>query len=415
MSNTFIKTIDNSSVLDNVIQVAIKPLATTTAVSTAIVASSLIPLPNTWTSTNSFNNDVKLNSNLILPIGQYSNTLDIVGLASFANETIFLVDNASNSIPVSNAVYGTTYRIITKNGYGQGLYNAMFGSYTYAGGSTVDTFPAVFAGSYDASSNNIRYGFSYVSNTASGVYSTPTSNGFRIWNYPFVMGYTPISIYLYSVLPDGITPISTQIALSGPSIAPTPLTFYAKIVINPPTTNISPLQLSYLTGGTSNFQTQINSLSSNSGLLTSTNTWTGNNVFRGVFNSIQSADTILPVSFNTTPSFSMTTGMVYNLNTTSTALTSLSLTNIPTTPQQTYVFTFVLQPSTLNSPWYLKPPSNFINITPIGSSTITVPIYGISSVVFPSSYSYILQTITVVNTSTTTSPTFVSFLSVSAY
>jgi hypothetical protein len=79
MSNAFIKTIDNSSVLDNVIQAAIERLATTTAVSTAIVASSLIPLPNTWTSTNSFNNDVKLNSNLILPIGQYSNTLDIVG------------------------------------------------------------------------------------------------------------------------------------------------------------------------------------------------------------------------------------------------------------------------------------------------------------------------------------------------
>jgi hypothetical protein len=197
-----------------------------------------------------------------------------------------LVDNASNSIAVSNAVYWTTYRIITKNGYAQGLYNAMFGSYTYAGGATVDTFPAVFAGSYDASSNNIRYGFSYVSNTATGVYSTPTSNGFRIWNYPFVIGYTPISIYLYSVLPDGITPISTQIALSGPSIAPTSLTFYAKIVINPPTTNISPLQLSYLTGGTSNFQTQINNLSSNSGVLTSTNSWTGNNVFRGVFDSI---------------------------------------------------------------------------------------------------------------------------------
>jgi hypothetical protein len=111
----------------------------------------------------------------------------------------------------------------------------------------------------------------------------------------------------------------------------------------------------------------------------------------------------------------MITGMVYNLTTTSDAITSLSLTDIPTTSQQTYVFTFVLQPSTIDSPWYLQPPTNFIDITPIGGSSMVVPIYGISNVVFPVSYTYILQTITVVNTSTTTSPNFISFLSVSAY
>jgi hypothetical protein len=110
----------------------------------------------------------------------------------------------------------------------------------------------------------------------------------------------------------------------------------------------------------------------------------------------------------------MTTGMVYNLSTTATALTSLSFTNIPTTAQQTYVFSFVLLPGTSSSPWYLRPPSNSISITPVGGSLITVPVYGISSVVFPTSYTYILQTITIVNTSSTTSPAFVSFLSVLA-
>ena len=155
--------------------------------------------------------------------------------------------------------------------------------------------------------------------------------------------------------------------------------------------------------------------SATTNLLATTNIWTSSNVFRGLFISTQSADTILPVSFSSTPSFSMTTGMVYNLSTNTTPLTSLTLTNIPTTPQQTYVFTFVLLPSTVSSPLYLKPPTNFINITPEGSSTVSVPLYGISSVVFPSSYTYILQTITVINTSTTTSPTFIAFLSVSAY
>jgi hypothetical protein len=70
----------------------------------------------------------------------------------------------------------------------------------------------------------------------------------------------------------------------------------------------------------------------------------------------------------------MTTGMVYNLTTSSTAITSLGFTNIPTTPQQTYVFNFVLNPSTANSAWWLKPPTAFINhrrrrVNQHGSST----------------------------------------------
>ena len=112
----------------------------------------------------------------------------------------------------------------------------------------------------------------------------------------------------------------------------------------------------------------------------------------------------------------MTTGMVYNLSTTSTAMTSLGFTNIPTTPQQTYVFTFVLLPSTVSSAWYLKPPTNFLSITAVGGTINTaVPLYGISNVVLPSAYTYMLQQITIVNTSTTTTPSFIEFLSVSGY
>jgi hypothetical protein len=161
--------------------------------------------------------------------------------------------------------------------------------------------------------------------------------------------------------------------------------------------------------------TSVNSAIASSSLIPQTNIWTGANTFRGVCNAVQSADTILPVTFSATPSFAMTSGMVYNMSTTATVLTSLAFTAIPTTPQQTYVFSFVLLPTTNSSPWYLRPPTNFISITPLGGALLTAPIYGISSVVFPTSYTYIVQTITIVNTSTTTSPTFISFLSVSGY
>ena len=136
----------------------------------------------------------------------------------------------------------------------------------------------------------------------------------------------------------------------------------------------------------------------------------------GVCNTLQSADTILPITFSTTPSFSMVSGMVYNLTTSSTAITSLGFTNIPTTPQQTYIFTFVLNPSTANSAWWLKPPTNFLSITAVGGSVNTaVPLVGISNVVLPASYTYLFQQITIVNTSATTTPSFMGFVSVSGY
>ena len=112
----------------------------------------------------------------------------------------------------------------------------------------------------------------------------------------------------------------------------------------------------------------------------------------------------------------MTTGMVYNLSTTATVLTSLAFTTIPTAPQQTYVFTFVLNPSTANSAWWLKPPTNFLSVTAVGGSINTaVPLVGISNVVLPASYTYMFQQVTIVNTSTTTTPSFMGFVSVAGY
>ena len=141
-----------------------------------------------------------------------------------------------------------------------------------------------------------------------------------------------------------------------------------------------------------------------------------NNTLTGVFTTIQTSDLLVAGTFSATPSFSMLNGMVYNLTSNSTALSSLGFTNIPTTPQQTYVFSFIILPSTASSAWYLKPPTNYISVTAIGGSTNTaVPLYGISNVTFGSSYTYIMQQITIVNSSLTSTPSFIAFLSASAY
>jgi hypothetical protein len=62
---------------------------------------------------------------------------------------------------------------------------------------------------------------------------------------------------------------------------------------------------------------------------------TGRNIFTGVQTTTQASDLLVPLTFSSTPSFSMTDGMVYNMSSNSTALCSLGFTNIPTTPLQT--------------------------------------------------------------------------------
>jgi hypothetical protein len=62
-------------------------------------------------------------------------------------------------------------------------------------------------------------------------------------------------------------------------------------------------------------------------------------------------------------------GMVYTLATpsiSSTTLTSFGITNVPVTTQSTYVFTFILNPATANSPWYLRTSAGTISITAVG-------------------------------------------------
>jgi hypothetical protein len=131
-----------------------------------------------------------------------------------------------------------------------------------------------------------------------------------------------------------------------------------------------------------------------------------------LFKSKQFTDSLNIATFSSQLSFSFNNGLVYYLDINSTTITSISFTDIPETQQQTYIFTFIMKPASYSSynPAYLQVSSNTVAIN--GQST---SLFGLSNVTFPSSYTYIIQQITLINMSTTANPNFISLTSLSAY
>ena len=61
--------------------------------------------------------------------------------------------------------------------------------------------------------------------------------------------------------------------------------------------------------------------------------------------------------------------------------------------QSTYVFTFILNPTTVNSPWYLRTTAGTISITAIGGNIYNgIALIELQNIVFPASYTYINAT-----------------------
>ena len=89
---------------------------------------------------------------------------------------------------------------------------------------------------------------------------------------------------------------------------------------------------------------------------------------------------------------------------------SLFFTNIPTTAQQSYIFTFLIRP-TINSKFFINPINNLISVNGIS----TIPIYGISNISLPSTFNFIVQQITIINSSITTTPNYFALTSISGY
>ncbi len=126
--------------------------------------------------------------------------------------------------------------------------------------------------------------------------------------------------------------------------------------------------------------------------------------------SKQSTDTLTSGVFQSNQSYSFNNGMVYSIISDSTTVNSVSFIDIPTTINQSYIFTFILRPSSVNSPYYIKPSSNTINV-----NGVSVAIYGLNNVVLPTSYTYLVQQISIIYNLYASSPQFIALTSVSAY
>jgi hypothetical protein len=126
--------------------------------------------------------------------------------------------------------------------------------------------------------------------------------------------------------------------------------------------------------------------------------------------STQSSDTLTAELFRSDQIYNFTNGMVYSIISNNTVVNSISFTNIPTTVNQSYIFTFILQPSAVNSPFYIKSSSNTVNV-----NGVSIPLYGLQNVSLPANYTYLVQQITIIYNIYGTNPQFVALTSVSAY
>jgi hypothetical protein len=130
----------------------------------------------------------------------------------------------------------------------------------------------------------------------------------------------------------------------------------------------------------------------------------------GLLKSTQTSDTLTADFWRTDQVYSFSNGMVYSLISDATAINSVSFINIPTTINQSYIFTFIIQPSVANNPYYIKSNTNTINI-----NTVSIPLYGLQNVSLPANYTYLVQQISIIYNLYATDPKFIALTSISAY
>jgi hypothetical protein len=125
----------------------------------------------------------------------------------------------------------------------------------------------------------------------------------------------------------------------------------------------------------------------------------------------QSTDTLTADIFRSEQVYSFTNGIVYSIISSNTTVNSVSFINIPTTTNQSYIFTFILRPSSVNSPYYIKTSSNTINVNGVSVAII----HGLNNVVLPTSHTHLVQQISIIYNIYASSPQFIALTSVSAY
>jgi hypothetical protein len=140
------------------------------------------------------------------------------------------------------------------------------------------------------------------------------------------------------------------------------------------------------------------------------NTITASLATIGTLKIKNSSDTLSAEFWRQDQVYSFTNGMVYSLISDATAVNSVSFINIPTTTNQSYIFTFILQPSVVNSPYYIKSNTNTINI-----NGVAIPLYGLQNVSLAGNYTYLVQQISIIYNLYATDPQFIALTSVSSY
>lgn len=118
------------------------------------------------------------------------------------------------------------------------------------------------------------------------------------------------------------------------------------------------------------------------------------NIWNGLNHFTHTSQSLIKILYSDDIVCSMTDSMFYYIDTTTTnRLTSLKFIDVPQT-SSTFKFTFILKPSSANQPYFLKPPRQ-IGFTYLGGYYILYSeVFGESNIIFPSSYTYILQTFT---------------------
>ena len=135
-----------------------------------------------------------------------------------------------------------------------------------------------------------------------------------------------------------------------------------------------------------------------------------NSLVTNSIKSKQNIDSFTPSVFSISMIFDFNVNMIFSMDISVLQNSSVSFLNIPITPSQTYIFTFLIKP-TLNSKFFINPLNNLINV----NEFTNVPIYGISNVALPNLFTFLIQQITIINTSSTAIPNFISITSVTAY
>ena len=145
-----------------------------------------------------------------------------------------------------------------------------------------------------------------------------------------------------------------------------------------------------------------------SGTIVSSNSITNtlNALVTHALKSEQIMDSFTTSIFSSSMTFDFSINMQYYLDISSLLSSSLFFTNLPTTAQQSYN---LIKPTT-NLKFYIIPNNNVISI-----NATSYPLYGISNVIFSTTFNYILQKLTIVNLSTTTTPNFIATTSIITY